>query len=132
MSPDVATRAGCQFIQDIFEGRQPEIEFLIKVCGGFEPRLLLNLFFKSISRVLRDLGLGHHDMLLHQGATSSLQSQDVLRQFRLAELSNQCLAAVHQCNSHITIYNQGIAAALELLASDISLLVKKYRGGAII
>lgn len=132
VSPDVAARAGCQFIQDILEGRQPEIEFLIKVCGGFEPRLLLNLFFKAISRVLRDLGLGHQEMLLPSGDHASVQSQDVLRQFRLAELSNQCLAAVHQCNSHITIYNQGIAAALELLASDISLLVKKYRGGAII
>ena len=82
--------------------------------------------------MLRDLGLGHQEILLPPGDHASVQSQDVLRQFRLAELSNQCLAAVHQCNSHITIYNQGIAAALELLASDISLLVKKYRGGAII
>ena len=85
-----------------------------------------------MSRTLRDMVLGGQDTFLQQGATSSDQPQDLLKQFRLAELSTQCLAAVHQCNSHITIYNQGIAAALELLASDISLLVKKYRGGAII
>ena len=93
---------------------------------------MLNQFFKAVSRTLRDVALGGQEVLFQQGATSSLQSQDVLKQFRLAELSTQCLAAVHECNSHITIYNQGIAAALELLASDISLLVKKYRGGAII
>ena len=132
VSPEVVAATGNQFIQDILDGRQPEIEALIKTCGGFEPRLLLNLFFKSVSRTLRDLGLGHHEMLTNHGAPANVQSQDVLRQFRLAELSTQCLAAVHECNSHITIYNQGIAAALELLSSDISLLVKKYRGGAII
>ena len=132
VSPEVVACAGSQFIQEIFEGRQPEIEPLIKACGGFEPRLLLNQFFKAVSRTLRDVALGGQEVLFQQGATSSLQSQDVLKQFRLAELSTQCLAAVHECNSHITIYNQGIAAALELLASDISLLVKKYRGGAII
>ncbi len=129
VSPEIVATAGNQFIQDILEGRQPEIDALIKTCGGFEPRLLLNLFFKSVSRTLRDLGLGHHEMLATHG---NVQSQDVLHQFRLAELSTQCLAVVHQCNSHITIYNQGITAALELLSSDISLLFKKYRGGAII
>ena len=105
-----------------------DIESLIKRCGGFEPRLLLSLFFTSLTHSLRNIGLGQSNLYLGQ----DISKPESLQQFRLAELSAQCLKAVHECNSHISIYNQGIAAALELLVADISLLVKKFRGGAII
>ncbi|MBR6565764.1 MAG: DNA polymerase III [Spirochaetaceae bacterium] len=128
VSPQEIEQLGHQFIQEIMTGNQVNIESLIKRCGGFEPRLLLSLFLASLSHCLCNIGLGKDGLNLSQDASTP----ESLQQFRLAELSTQCLKAVHECNSHITIYNQGIAAALELLVADISLLVKKYRGGAII
>lgn len=129
VAPEVVENAGRQFINDVVSGLQPHVEVVIKNCGGFEPRLLLSIFFKGMTGALRDLAIGGDENILGQ---TSIQSQDVLHQFRLAELSAQCIAAIHQCHSHITIYNQGISAALELLVADISLLVKQYKGGAII
>lgn len=128
VSPQEIEQIGHEFINEIISGNQVNIESLIKRCGGFEPRLLLSLFFTSLSHALRNIGLGKNQLNLGM-KTSQPES---LQQFRLAELSTQCLKAVHECNSHILIYNQGIAAALELLVADISLLVKKFRGGAII
>ncbi len=129
VSPQTVESAGRQFIQQVVSGNQPDIEGIVKTCGGFEPRLLLTLFFKAMSGALRDLALGGDGLGLGQ---VSVQAQDALHQFRMAELGAQCMAALHQCHSHITTYNQGIAAALELLAADISLVVKKFKGGVIL
>lgn len=129
VSPQTVESAGRQFIQQVVSGNQPDIEGIVKACGGFEPRMLLSLFFKAMSGALRDLALGGDGLGLGQ---VSVQAQDALHQFRMAELGAQCMAALHQCHSHVTTYNQGITAALELLAADISLVVKKFKGGAII
>lgn len=129
VSPVTVEESGRQFVRGILSGSPPDIEGTIKVCGGFEPRLLLSLFFKSMSGALRDLALGGDELGLGQ---VSVQAQDALHQFRLAELGARCIAAVNECHSHITIYNQGIAASLELLAADLSLLVRRHRGGLVL
>ena len=129
VSPQTVESAGRQFIQQVVSGNQPDIEGIVKTCGGFEPRLLLTLFFKAMSGALRDLAVGGDGLGLGH---VSVQAQDALHQFRMAELGAQCMAALHQCHSHIIAYNQGIAAALELLAADISLVVKKFKGGVIL
>ena len=129
VSPQTVESAGRQFIQQVVSGNQPDIEGIVKTCGGFEPRLLLTLFFKAMSGALRDLAVGGDGLGLGH---VSVQAQDALHQFRMAELGAQCMAALHQCHSHIIAYNQGMAAALELLAADISLVVKKFKGGVIL
>lgn len=130
--PGTVEAAADQFVREVMAGRQPDIGALTRACGGFEPRLLLDIFFRSVSGALRNLGIGERGPVVEPAGQADAPAQDILRQFRLAELCAQCLEAVHQCHSHITVYNQGIAAALELLAADISLLARKYRGGAII
>lgn len=127
--PETVEDAGRQFIRAILSGSPPDIEGTVKACGGFEPRLLLSLFFKAMSGVLRDLAMGGDELGLGQ---ASVQAQDALHQFRLAELGARCMAALHECHSHITIYNQGIAAALELLSADLSLLIRTHRGGIVL
>ncbi len=129
VSPETVEDAGRQFIRAILSGSPPDIEGIVKACGGFEPRLLLSLFFKSMSGALRDLAMGGDELGLGQ---VSVQAQDALHQFRLAELGARCMAALHECHSHITIYNQGIAAALELLSADLSLLIRTHRGGIVL
>jgi len=124
VSPEIAKNIGKNFLCDIVKGCIPDIENIVKSCGGFEPRLLLNLFLQGITVALRDAAMGLPNAVLDI-------SHPAYR-IRWAEMASEATTVIHNCANHINIYNQSIMSALELLALDLSVIVKKYGGNLIL
>lgn len=145
--PSVVTEVGSAFVAAVAAGKQPDIDGIIKQCSGFEPRLLFTVFLKSIAGILRNTVVGsvsaafsEKDPVVAAGNQFSAGSVQLVSagqisraaQIRSAEMAAAGIAAVNGCAAHVSVYNQGISSALELLASDLSLMFRKYGGGIIL
>ena len=145
--PSVAAEAGAAFVAAVASGKQPDIDGIIKQCSGFEPRLLFTVFLKSIAGMLRNAAAGavsaassEKDPVVAAGNQFFADSVQPVSagqisgaaQIRSAEMAAAGVAAVNGCASHVSVYNQSISSALELLASDLSLMFRKYGGGIIL
>lgn len=118
VSPDVCTSFGKEFIDSILKGENPDIDLLIKNCGKFEPRILLNIFLNGITEYLRDAAL--------EKSSHAQGEAEQYTRLRFGELAAEGMRAVHDCVNHVNVFNQSITSALELLASDLSLAFRKY------
>ena len=91
--PEAIEKRACDFFDQIFDGKIPDIADLIKNCGKFEPRVLFKIFLSALEARTRSF-------------------------FASAEGTQKALAvskALRDCYFNVSTYNQGIQAALEEL-----------------
>ena len=113
--------AGRDFVFTLLAGKRVNLETLLETCGGFEPILLLTVFFKGIMLGLKEI---REEPNLTKDAPFYL--------IRVEEMRIQCLNKIRECQDRIRIYNQNIMSALELFTADIDIIIKKFRGGVIL
>lgn len=112
---------GRDFVFTLLAGKRVNLETLLETCGGFEPILLLTVFFKGIMLGLKEI---REEPNLTKDAPFYL--------IRVEEMRIQCLNKIRECQDRIRIYNQNIMSALELFTADIDIIIKKFRGGVIL
>ena len=113
--------AGRDFVFTLLAGKRVNLETLLETCGGFEPILLLTVFFKGIMLGLKEI---REEPNVTKDAPFYL--------IRVEEMRIQCLNKIRECQDRIRIYNQNIMSALELFTADIDIIIKKFRGGVIL
>ncbi|MFA6856403.1 MAG: DNA polymerase III [Treponema sp.] len=86
------------FFREIVLNRLPDVNQVVKECGGFDPRLLLRLFLTGV--------IDAQKKLMYTAAG--------------AECSALCMDSFRMCWSNVTVYNQSPAAALEELVRTLS------------
>ena len=86
------------FLNGIFHGNIPDCEAVVKDNQQFEPRIELKIFLNGISQALKPL------MQTQVGSEACAQAVTVLR----------------ECYENVTLYNQSVKAALEVLIRDLS------------
>ena len=92
------------FVNGIFHGNIPDCESLVKDNQNFEPRIELKIFLNGIAQTFRPL------MQTQTGSEACAQAITVLR----------------QCYENVTLYNQSVKAALEILIRDLSKINALY------
>ncbi len=98
--------AASDFLETVFSGQKPDISSLVKEMNGFDPRLILKIFFKSlVTQMQKKLVSG------------SAEDPAILamRTFRAQKVFD----GVRETYQNITIYNQTPQAALENLYEHI-------------
>lgn len=93
-----------KFLQDIFNGINPDVVQIAKNCGNFDPKLLLKLFFNVLYQYQRKILFSITDVNTQPQITENL-----------VKISKEIRNAYDQ----ITIYNQSPIASLENLASRL-------------
>lgn len=86
------------FVKGIFHGNIPDCDTVVKDNQNFEPRIELKIFLNGIAQVFRPL----------------MQSQ------KGSEACSQALKVLRECYENVTLYNQSVKAALEVLIRDLS------------
>lgn len=86
------------FVKGIFHGNIPDCDTVVKDNQNFEPRIELKIFLNGIAQVFRPL----------------MQSQ------KGSEACSQALKVLRECYESVTLYNQSVKAALEVLIRDLS------------
>lgn len=87
-----------KFYKEIISGSIPETGVYIKECGDFSPKMEFQIFLETIAQYQR----------------RNLNSPAG------CEAAKECLEAITKCWENVTMYNQSINAALEILVRDIS------------
>ena len=82
----------------IFHQNIPDCETVVKENNQFEPRVELKIFLNGIAQSFRPV------MQTQVGAEACAQAVTVLR----------------ECYENVTLYNQSVKAALEILIRDLS------------
>jgi DNA polymerase III, gamma/tau subunits len=93
-----------EFFREIALNRIPDTAQVVKVCGGFEPRLLLRLFLED--------AVDSQKKLFHTAAGT--------------ESSAQCMDAFRACWNNVTVYNQSPGAAIENLVRTLSKINRQH------
>ncbi|MBD5404470.1 MAG: DNA polymerase III [Treponema sp.] len=96
VSPDSLRQSAHTFFETLRAHKIPEIPPLIKECGNFDPRIMFKLFLVGIIDAQKSL------LLTSQGTFAS----------------GEIVAAIKDCWNNVTVYNQGIQAALESLVRE--------------
>lgn len=104
VSPTVIRENARDFVFQASKGTVPEISTIIKNCGGFDPKIELQIFLEGINVCLKNL----------------LKSQAGCE--ALAEVSEKTLEAWN----NITVYNQGCQASLENLFRELLKINRLY------
>ena len=91
-----------KFFKTMAESRLPEISGLIKECSNFDPRIMLKIFLTAILD----------------------SSKKMLSSPNGAEASKELSEALQSCWNNITVYNQSITSAMEILVRDMSKINK--------
>ena len=86
------------FVKGIFHNNIPDCEAVVKENQQFEPRIELKIFLNGIAQTFRPL------MQTQAGTEASAAAVKVLR----------------ECYENVTLYNQSVKAALEVLIRDLS------------
>ncbi len=94
---DVILESAESFCKAVSAKRFDDIEYIVKSCNGFDPRVLLKLFFNEIVKLL---------------CADHLSPSD-------AEKSYKIVGAVREAYNNVTVYNQTCQSALEKLSRDI-------------
>ncbi len=97
VSPVEIRKKALEFLKDISERKIPYVSSIVKDMNGFEPGSMLKIFLDGINCSTKKL------MLFPEGLKA------------LEEMNT----SVRECYSRVTVYNQGVQAALELLVRDI-------------
>lgn len=100
--PDVLRKSAQHFFSDIASSHIPDIQSVIKECGNFEPREMLRIFLTGILEASRAL----------------------LKNPSGAEASAGIVQSVQNCWNSVTVYNQSVQAALEIVVKELSKINK--------
>ena len=100
VSPETIKEQANIFYNSIANRQIPDINSIIKKCGGFSPRIELKLF-------LNYLALEQRNLMFSQCG---------------CETSAKCMELLRNCWDNITQYNQTPLASLEILLRDMSVL----------
>ena len=95
---------GAAFFKNLFEGKIPDCDALVTDCQKFEPRIELKIFLNGIAECLRPL----------------MKSQAG------CEASSESIKALRNCYESVTLYNQSVKGALEVLLRDLSKINVMY------
>ncbi len=87
-----------KFVQGIFHNNIPDCESVVKENQQFEPRIELKIFLNGIAQTFRPL------MKTQVGSEAAAEAVKVLR----------------ECYENVTLYNQSVKAALEVLIRDLN------------
>ena len=90
------------FVSSIVNGHIPDIATVSKDCGSFDPRIMLKIFLNGIQLNARKL------METPAGSQAAF------------ELSK----ALKDCWNNVTVYNQSVISAMEILVRDIAKINK--------
>ena len=104
VSPDVLKTNARDFYSCIADSRIPDYEKILKACEKFEPRVMFKIFLSEIQK----------------SASFLFKTPDGVQ--ALKELSE----AVQLCWNNVTVYNQSVKAALEVLVRDMSKINKLH------
>ena len=104
VSYDEIKKESVVFCNSLLTGKRLNLDEMVKALNGFEPRVILKLFFEF---VLEYLG----QFLRENVDTEKLASR--------TEKSAEILAAIRTTYDNITIYNQSVVSALEALYERI-------------
>lgn len=91
-----------KFFVTIAESRLPEISGVIKTCQNFDPRIMLKIFLTAIQ----------------QNGKKMLSSANGV------EASKELSDALQACWNNVTVYNQSINSAMEILVRDMAKINK--------
>ena len=89
---------GVAFFKNLFEGNIPDCDAVVTDCQKFEPRVELKIFLNGIADCIRPL----------------MQTQAG------CEACAQVVQTLCNCNESVTLYNQSVKGALEVLLRELS------------
>ncbi len=95
---------GAAFFKNLFHGKIPDCDAVVKDCQQFEPRIELKIFLNGIAECIRSL------MNTQKGCEACADVVKVLR----------------ECYDNVTMYNQSAKASLEILLRDLSKINVMY------
>ena len=95
---------GVAFFKNLFHGKIPDCDAVVKDCQQFEPRIELKIFLNGIAECIRPL------MNTQKGCEACAEVVKVLR----------------ECYDNVTMYNQSAKASLEILLRDLSKINVMY------
>ena len=93
-----------KFFVSIADEHIPEIPSLVKACGNFDPRIMLKIFLNGMNVY------GRKCMSVPAGAQAAYELTKVLK----------------DCWNNVTVYNQSVNSALEILVRDIAKINKLH------
>lgn len=102
VQPDVLQKSAQQFFSEIAASHIPDIQGVIKECGGFEPREMLTIFLVGLME----------------------KSRGLLKSPAGAQAVSGIVQAVQNCWNNVTVFNQSVQAALEVLVKELSKINK--------
>lgn len=95
---------GTAFFKNLFNGNIPDCDEVVSDCQNFEPRIELKIFLNGIADCIRPL------MKTQIGC----------------EACAQTVKALQSCHENVTMYNQSVKSALEVLLRDLSKINVTY------
>ena len=98
--PDVICQEAKSFYEAICNRKIPDVSQLVQKCGNFSPRIELRLFLSCLA--------GFQKKMIYSQSG--------------CEVAAKCLKLYVNCWENITLYNQTIPAALEILLKEMSSL----------
>lgn len=104
VTPDILREEARKFFETIASSRLPDNTAVIKACGNFDPRNMLKIFLQGIQICSRKL--------MSNPAGS--------------EAAKEISEALQTCWSSVTIYNQSVNSALEVLVREMAKINKLH------
>ena len=102
--PDQLRQSAKSFLSEIASGHIPDIQGVIKECKNFEPRIMLKVFLRGLLECQRPL----------------------LKTPSGAQASSCVVKAVQDCWNNVSVFNQSVQSALEVLVKELSKVNKMY------
>ena len=102
--PDQLRQSAKSFLSEIASGHIPDIQGVIKECKNFEPRIMLKVFLRGLLECQRPL----------------------LKTPSGAQASSCVVKAVQDCWNNVSVFNQSVQSALEVLVKELAKVNKMY------
>ena len=102
--PDRLRQSAKSFLSEIASGHIPDIQGVIKECKNFEPRIMLKVFLRGLLEYQRPL----------------------FKTPSGAQASSCVVKAVQDCWNNVSVFNQSVQSALEVLVKELSKVNKMY------
>lgn len=102
VKPDVLTEKAADFITSIVSGHIPDIGQIVKACDSFDPRIMLKIFLNGIQ----------------------LKTSKLLKNPAGTQAAFELTKALKDCWNNVTVYNQSVISAMEILVRDIAKINK--------
>lgn len=104
VAPDKIHSFSEEFYSLIADSKIPDLSRIIKDCGNFEPRIIFKIFLSGIQRRSKKL------LSFPAGTVAAKEITDSLQ----------------QCWNNVSVYNQSVKSALEILVRDMSKINKLH------